>query len=92
MNSPGIQSLMQQITSNPEALQSMMSPENMQMMQRMMSQNPGLMQQVSVLLKLRTLQNPLVDDATRLVAVRWQSSALPTVPRYDASRSANGQC
>lgn len=46
MNSPGIQSLMQQITSNPEMMRTMMSPENMQMMQRMMSQNPGLMQQV----------------------------------------------
>ena len=46
LNSPGIQSLMQQITSDPQMLQSMMSSPMMQQAMQSMTQNPELMQQM----------------------------------------------
>lgn len=46
LNSPGIQSLMQQITSDPQMLQNMMSSPMMQQAMQSMTQNPELMQQM----------------------------------------------
>jgi ubiquilin len=59
LNSPGVQSLMQQISSNPQALRSIMSQENMEHMGRMMSQNPAFMEQV-------LQQSPLVANNPQL--------------------------
>ena len=46
LNSPGMQSLMQQITSDPQMIQNMMSSPMMQQAMQSMSQNPELMQQM----------------------------------------------
>lgn len=51
MNTPGIQSLFRQISSNPAAMQSLMSSDNMRQFSQMMSNNPGLVQQVSIFFK-----------------------------------------
>jgi len=46
MNAPGIQSLFRQITANPAAMQSLVTPDSMARMAQMMGQNPEMMQQM----------------------------------------------
>ena len=46
MNAPGMQSLFRQITSNPNVMQNLVTPEAIQQMNNIMAQNPALMQQV----------------------------------------------
>lgn len=46
LNSPGMQSLMQQVTSDPQMIQNMMSSPMMQQAMQSMAQNPELMQQM----------------------------------------------
>jgi len=46
MNSPGMQSLMRQMTSNPETMRSMLNNENMASMTNLLSQNPDFMRQM----------------------------------------------
>lgn len=46
MNTPGIQSLFRQMSSNPAMMQSLMSPENLNQVNNLFAQNPGIIQQV----------------------------------------------
>lgn len=46
MNSPGMQSLMRQMTSNPELMRNMFNNDSMSQMTRQLSQNPDFMRQV----------------------------------------------
>lgn len=46
LNSPGVQSLMRQLTSNPETMRALFNNENMNNMSQMLSQNPAFMQQM----------------------------------------------
>ena len=54
-NTPGMQSLLQQITENPQLMQNMLSAPYMRSMMQSVSQNPDLAAQVSVELCLRVL-------------------------------------
>lgn len=46
MNTPGIQSLFRQMSSNPAMMQSLMSPENLNQVNNLFAQNPGIIQQI----------------------------------------------
>lgn len=47
-NTPGMQSLLQQITENPQLMQNMLSAPYMRSMMQSLSQNPDLAAQVSL--------------------------------------------
>ena len=70
MNSPGMQSLMQQITQDPNLIQSMMSAPYMQSMMQTLSSNPDLMQQM-------LQNNPLLAGNPQLQ--QQMSQLLPTM-------------
>lgn len=46
VNVPDIQTLFRQITSNPAAMQNLITTDSIQQMNTMMTQNPALVQQV----------------------------------------------
>jgi ubiquilin len=59
MNSPGMQSLMQQIVDNPQLMQSMMNAPYVQSMFQQMGSNPQLAEQM-------ILNNPLFASSFAL--------------------------
>lgn len=61
-NSPGMQSLMQQISENPQLMQNMLSAPYMRSMMQSLSQNPELASQVRSAKDSHTYSHTLVSD------------------------------
>lgn len=56
-NSPGMQSLMQQISENPQLMQNMISAPYMRTMMQSLSQNPDVASQVNKLHFVKVVKN-----------------------------------
>lgn len=61
-NSPGMQSLMQQISENPQLMQNMLSAPYMRSMMQSLSQNPELASQVRSAKDSHAYSHTLVSD------------------------------
>lgn len=67
-NSPGMQSLMQQISENPQLMQNMLSAPYMRSMMQSLSQNPELASQVRSAKDSHAYSHTLVSDRRDVVA------------------------
>ncbi len=59
-NSPGIQSLQQQMIQNPQVMQNMLQAPYMQAMMQSLSANPDLAQQVNATSKIHRVNNAFI--------------------------------
>jgi len=76
-NTPGMQSLMQQITSDPSMIQSMMSAPYMQSMMQTLSSNPDLMRELMANNPLLAGNPQLQQQMTQLLPTMAQQLANP---------------